>query len=114
MEFLCRITLTWSIAELCRRYGISRRVGYKWLGRYEREGIQGLEDRSRAPLHHPLTIDNAIVERVIGHKRKHMFWGPKKILSSLERNYPGTYWPAASTIGEILDRHGLVKHRKER
>src|SRR3546814_2516910 len=36
-------------AELCRRYGVSRRIGYKWRDRYEAEGPAGLVDRSRAP-----------------------------------------------------------------
>ena len=42
-----------SMAELCRRYGISRRVGYKWLGRYKQDGIEGLQNRSREPKRHP-------------------------------------------------------------
>jgi transposase-like protein len=36
-----------SVSELCRRYGVSRKTGYKWLGRYQREGPAGLLDRSR-------------------------------------------------------------------
>ena len=40
------------IAALCREFGISRRIGYKWLGRYRQAGVAGLEDRSRAPLRH--------------------------------------------------------------
>lgn len=102
------------MAELCRRYGISRRVGYKWIGRYELEGLEGLHDRSRAPLFHPHSIDESIVERIVEHKRKHLHWGPRKILASLERVEPTTSWPVASTIGEILDRYGLVKRRKKR
>ena len=39
-----------SFAAVCRRFGVSRRVGYKWLARYEAEGAAGLFDRSRAPL----------------------------------------------------------------
>ena len=42
-----------SKTELCRRYGIQRRSGDKWVQRYERDGPAGLGDRSRAPLHHP-------------------------------------------------------------
>ncbi|MEE8349177.1 MAG: leucine zipper domain-containing protein [Acidobacteriota bacterium] len=55
-----------SLAVLCRQYGISRVAGYKWLKRYEVEGIEGLKDRSRAPKHHPQAVpgrlENAIVE----------------------------------------------------
>jgi len=104
----------WSMTELCRRYGISRRVGYKWLRRYEEEGMDGLQDRSRAPLHCPSAIDESVVKRIVAHKRKHMTWGPKKIARNLQKAYPRTRWPVTSTIGEILDRHGLVQHRKKR
>ena len=37
-----------NLAELCRRYEISRQTGYKWLERYQQEGEPGLEERSRA------------------------------------------------------------------
>lgn len=37
------------IKALCERYGISRRVGYKWLGRYREHGLEGLQELSRAP-----------------------------------------------------------------
>jgi putative transposase len=35
-----------SMTELCARFHISRRVGYKWLARFEAEGAAGLEARS--------------------------------------------------------------------
>jgi transposase-like protein len=40
-----------TMSELCARYGVSRRVGYKWLARYDTDGRRGLVDRSRAPHH---------------------------------------------------------------
>lgn len=36
------------MVELCERYGVSRKTGYKWIARYEDEGLDGLRDRSRA------------------------------------------------------------------
>ena len=44
---------TLTMTELCQRFNISRQTGYKWLERYQQEGESGLEERSRAPLHHP-------------------------------------------------------------
>ena len=38
-----------SVSELCRRYGVSRKTGYKWAARYRRDGAAGLTDRSRRP-----------------------------------------------------------------
>src|SRR5690606_39896139 len=43
----------YSMTELCRQHGISRQNGYKWLARYAAEGLEGLRDRSRAPLTSP-------------------------------------------------------------
>ena len=43
----------WTMTELCERYEVSRKTGYKWLERYEREGEAGLEEHRRAPLQHP-------------------------------------------------------------
>ena len=37
---------TFSFAESCRRYGISRTAGYTW---FLAEGIEGLHDRSHQP-----------------------------------------------------------------
>ncbi|WP_198028302.1 helix-turn-helix domain-containing protein, partial [Bradyrhizobium sp. WSM1743] len=42
----------WTMTELCERYEISRKTGYKWLDRYRLEGPGGLEDRSHAPRVH--------------------------------------------------------------
>ena len=44
------------MAAVCRRFGISRRHGYKWLERWRAEGVAGLADRSRAPLDHPQAV----------------------------------------------------------
>ena len=103
-----------SIAALCRRFGVSRRVGYKWLTRFETEGVAGLFDRSRAPLHHPQAIEDSIAERCLEVRRAHPTWGPLKVRAYLERAAPATEWPAASTIGELFDREGLTVKRKLR
>ena len=40
-----------NVAATCRYYGISRNVFYRWKRRYEDEGLEGLKDRSSAPLY---------------------------------------------------------------
>ena len=37
------------LATLCQRFGISRKTGYKWLARYQAQGVAGLADLSRRP-----------------------------------------------------------------
>ena len=103
-----------AMASACRRFGISRKTGYKWLGRYREAGFAGLLDQSRAPVHHPQAIGGRIAERCLEVRRAHPTWGPVKVRAYLERRAPGTEWPAASTIGELFDREGLTVKRKMR
>ena len=103
-----------SFAAICRRFDVSRRVGYKWLTRYEEEGAAGLLDRSRAPRHRPQAIAWKIAERCLEVRRAHPTWGPVKVRAYLERAAPRTEWPVASTIGELFDREGLTVRRKLR
>jgi putative transposase len=105
---------TWSKAELCRIYGISRPTGDKWLTRYAEIGIEGLADRSRAPQHHPNGVSEATEAAIVALREARTHWGPKKLRVVLAREKPGRVWPAVSTIGEILKRHGLTVPRKRR
>jgi transposase len=86
-----------TMSALCARYGVSRRVGYKWLARYEEEGRRGLHDRSRAPHHCPHRIDAAIAELICGLRRQHPFWGARKLLRILATRHPRVpAWRAAA------------------
>jgi putative transposase len=97
-----------SFTELCEQFGISRKQGYKWRARYEAGGVAALKDRSRAPLSHPHAVTAAVVELVVAARKKHPRWGPRKLLVVLKRRHPNVELPAASTLGEILRKHGLV------
>lgn len=103
-----------TFAAVCRRFGVSRRTGYKWLARYEVEGAAGLFDRSRAPLVHPQAVAAEVLERCLAVRRQHPSWGPVKVRAFLERRAPKIVWPAASTIGALFDREGLTVKRRLR
>ena len=103
-----------AFAAMCRRFGISRKTGYKWLGRYEEAGVEGLTDHLRAPLAHPHAITETIAERCVAVRPAHPTWGPVKVLAWLERHAPQTQWPAVSTIGALFDREGLTVKRRLR
>jgi len=96
-----------NISQLCRRFEITRKTGYKWLWRFEDEGLPGLLDRSRRPLHCPSQTDEAIERLVVELRAKHPAWGPRKLKRRLE-NQGHRDIPAASTINEILHRHGMI------
>lgn len=103
-----------SMTELCTRYGISRRVGYKWLHRYEEDGLSSLADRSRAPRRQAAATPPEVVREIIALRSKHPTWGPRKLRAWLDREQPETIWPACSTIGSILQREGLTTPRRRR
>jgi transposase InsO family protein len=103
-----------SMAALCRRYGVSRKTGYKWLDRFEAFGLEGLKDHSSAAHRHPNEVVAEVAAAVIGVRAAHPSWGPKKIKAWLSMKQPQTVWPAPSTIAELLDRRGLVRHRRKR
>jgi putative transposase len=103
-----------SIAELCRQYGVSRKTGYKWIARYEAEGLAGLEDRSHAPNDCPHRISESVRHQVLAVRRAHPTWGPRKVRAWLEDRAPRRYWPAASTIGTWFDAAGVTVSRRRR
>ena len=104
----------WTMTELCDRYEISRKTGYKWLDRYRLEGACGLGDRSHAPLVHGRATPQHIVDAVVGLRRERPSWGPRKIVAKLEARQGNVDWPSASTAGDILKRAGLVSSRRIR
>lgn len=94
--------------ELCRRFGISRKTGYKWLARFEAEGPDGLADRSRRP-HSSLRCTPPEVEAAVLEVRAlHPAWGGRKIHARL-RHLGLENVPAPSTITGILHRHERIR-----
>lgn len=66
-----------SFTELCQRYHISRKTGYKWIARYEAEGPAGLVDRSRRPHSSPDQTSDALRRAICDARRRHTTWGQR-------------------------------------
>lgn len=96
--------VSWNVAATCRYYGISRNVFYRWKRRYEDEGLEGLKDRSSAPLYCPTVTHPDIVEKII-HLRQHYHFGPLKITMYLKRYQDVEI--SASGVWRILKRLGM-------
>src|SRR5260370_17218727 len=67
-----------SFGAVCQRYGISRACGYKWLSRYEKAGVEGLEERSRRPHHHPQATSAEMEECIVELRQQNPAWGGPK------------------------------------
>lgn len=101
----------WSIAEVCRRYVISRKTGYKWLARYAKAGPAGLSDRSHRPYSCPHATPAAIVEQILALQRRYR-WGARKVRWLLAKRVPSDLVPTVATVHRILERHGRTGRRR--
>jgi transposase InsO family protein len=101
-----------TMTELCARFGICRDTGYVWLRRFRLHGVKGLVELNRAAERHPNQTTAELERSVLELRQAHMTWGPRKLKRVLERDQAGRPWPAASTMGEIVKRAGLVVPRK--
>ncbi len=73
-----------SVAELCRRYGISRQTGFACLRRHRQGGDAGLEDRSRRPHSAPARCDAGVEAQIVALRAAHPFWGGRKLARRLK------------------------------
>jgi len=104
----------YAINDLSILHDVSRKTIYKWIRRYQYEGAIGLEDRSRAPLRHRNATSEEIIDLIVAVKKRHLRWGPKKIIAALKERDREMRYPAISTVSEILKRKGLVTPRVRR
>lgn len=95
------------ISELCRRFGISRKIGYKWINRFRAGGYPGLANRSSRPKTSPIRTSSALEKAILQVRELHPAWGGRKIHRRLQ-NLGWQQVPAASTITAILRRNGCI------
>lgn len=100
----------YSHSELCRRYGISRMTGYKWVGRFEEEGLIGLKDRSRKPKTRTREIPHEITTQIISYRQAHPSWGATKIRKILLREFAEV--PSRRTIHRVLQECNFISTRR--
>jgi transposase InsO family protein len=100
-----------SMTAVCAAFGISRETGYKWLARYAGGGLEGLADGSRARHTQGGALAGEVCSVLLAMRARRPHWGPKKLQAALARERPDLGLPAASTIGDLLKRHGLVPAR---
>jgi putative transposase len=103
-----------TMTEICDRYGVSRKTGYKWIARYAADGAAGLAVRSSRPQHSPQATDTPVVQAIVALRKRYPSWGGKKILAVLGEREPTWSLPAISTANDILKRHALVTPRRRR
>jgi transposase InsO family protein len=102
------------IVDICDRFGISEKTGHKLLERFRAEGPAALADRSHAPHRQPLRMSTEVEARIIALRRRYPGYGAEKLRDWLVQHEPGPRWPAASSIGAVLQRAHLIRRRRRR
>lgn len=105
-----------SATEAARLFGVSRKTVQKWKARARKQGLEhGLEDGSRARRTQE-RFEGRAIEVMLEQRRVHSDWGPRTLLMWMARHPKHRHLPvpAASTLGDILRREGLVKPRRRR
>lgn len=110
IEYLARPNITMTAA--CRKFGISRKVGYKWKRRFDDAGLVNLVDKSHARIKRLLTLTSNINDRIIKIRRKYETWGASKIRAELIRAGDSPI-PSRSTIHRVLLQNNLVEKRRK-
>jgi len=89
----------WSLVAAAEAAGVSERTAWKWVDRFRREGVVGLEDRSSVPRSVPgrTPVDR---EELIVSLRELRFCSPE---------IAETLGMPLSTVGAVLARRGLGK-----
>jgi transposase InsO family protein len=96
-----------NVRQLCRRFSVSPSMAYKWRDRYEALGLEGLADQSRQPRRSPARTAASAEEQIVVLRQEHPAWGGRKLRRRL-LDLGQKKVPAASTITDILHRHGLI------
>ena len=113
IEFICEWrTNKYTISELCKAFEISRPTAYKLIDRYEKQGIEGLRERTKKPINHPNRTKEYIEENILDLKKRHSKWGAKKIHRLLFNHCSSDDIPSVVTVHNILSKNGLVCPQK--
>jgi transposase-like protein len=93
-----------NVAELARRYGVSRKTAHKWIARYREGGDEALVDHPRRPRRSPGRTPPEVEAAVLCVRDEHPRWGGRKIRAVLLRD--GVEAPSPATVTAVLRRHG--------
>ncbi|MEU9737554.1 IS481 family transposase [Streptomyces sp. NPDC048002] len=100
------------VAEVARRFGVSRQTVYTWVERYHAGGLGGLVDQSRRPHTSPHQVAPEVESLVCELRRTYPRWGARRIVYELGQRGMKPV-PGRSTVHRILARNGLINHQEQ-
>ena len=105
----CRFIAKGNVSLTSRHFGISRKVFYTWLNRFNEANLRTLEDLSKAPKHtRQKEVTPEEESRIIKLRKDHIRWGKMK----LQRLYRNMYQEKVSSwkIQYTIQKHKLYYH----
>jgi putative transposase len=111
IEFVESVEKGEPIAKACRRFGISRVTGHKWMDRFREQGYEGLDEESRRPKGTPLGTAEDVVMAVLQARESYPRWGPRKLVEVLRRKFRDKT-PSSRTIARVLRKANKIQSRK--
>jgi len=89
-----------------RHFGIGRMTLHRWLKRFRKFGVIGLNEHSRKPknVRRPVTAW-PVVARVVELRKQYPAWSKHKLAAILKRE---GLIASSSTVGRVLKRKGLI------
>jgi transposase len=96
-----------TVTQVARDWNVSRQTIHAWLARYEGDGLEGLNNRSRRPVHCPHQTPPAVEAMVLEMRRSHPYWGARRIAFELGRRRMEPT-PSESAVYRCLVRAAVI------
>lgn len=96
-----------TVGEVASEWGVCRQTLHRWLAHYEREGLEGLGDRSCRPMHCPHQMPPEIEAMVLEMRRARAYWGARRIAFELARKHVEAA-PSESAVYRCLVRAAVI------
>lgn len=114
MKFISRVLSGEPLAAVCRDFGISRKTGTKFWNRYQKEGPEGLINRSSVPHRNNKSLNKELESLIVKLKKEKPYWGAPKLRELFIKRYSDIKAPSISTFHAVIKRNGFVKARRKR
>lgn len=99
-----------NISEACRQSGMDRTSFYNWRRRFQKHGIEGLNDRPSIHKSHPHTTPIMIREKIVSLALEHPDWGCVRLANDLGKK---NICISSPTVQKILIKCSMgTKHER--
>jgi len=96
------------VSLTARHFGIARKTFYKWLARFDKDFLRGLEDESRVPRRRrSRTYTARQYDNVVCLRRQYLCYGKMKLLEIYRRRHPNDESISAWKIQCVIKASGL-------